>query len=75
MQSHPGGCRCRLLLVLIGLAVVSAPALGQTTPHILDAVRNAAPKRVDGLIPTYVSAGAERRARDLQAKLSEAATF
>jgi hypothetical protein len=44
-------------------------------PSILDAVRKAAPQRVDGPIPTYVSAGAERRARDLQAMLLQGATF
>jgi hypothetical protein len=64
-----------LVLIVAALLAMPAHTPGQTTPSILDAVRKAAPQRVDGPIPTYVSPGAEQRARDLQGMLGKSGAF
>jgi hypothetical protein len=63
------------LVVLAALLVVPTHTPGQTTPSLLEAVRKAAPPRVDGPIPTHFSPGAEQRAKDLQGVLAKASAF
>ena len=65
----------RLTLVLAALLAVSARTPGQTIPSLLDAVRKAAPQRVDGPIPAHFSAGAEQRAKELQASVGQGLAF
>ena len=63
------------LVVLAVVIAIPARTPGQSTPSLLDAVRSAAPQRVDGPIPAHFSQGAEQRARDLQGVLAKASAF
>jgi hypothetical protein len=60
------------LAFLVGLVRV---ATLEQAPSLLDAVRDAAPHRLEGAIPAHFSEGAEQRARDLQALLFQEAQF
>jgi hypothetical protein len=64
-----------MLVVLAALLALPAPTPGQPPPSLLDAVRKAAPQRLDGPIPAHFSPGAEQRARDLQKVLGDASGF
>ena len=64
-----------ILVVLAALLALPAPMPAQPPPSLLDAVRKAAPQRLDGPIPAHFSPGAEQRARYLQKVLGDASAF
>jgi hypothetical protein len=65
----------KILVVLAALLALPAGTPAQMPPALLEAVRTAAPLRVDGPIPAHFSPGAEERARTLQKVLIDASAF
>jgi hypothetical protein len=64
-----------ILVVLAALLTLATPAPGQPPASLLEAVRTAAPERVEGPIPAHFSPGADQRARALQNVLLDASAF